>query len=104
MAEQLLDGAKVDAGAEKVGGEAVAQGARRRRVGKAQQGAQHPHLALRDGRMERAAAGRDEERARPVERAEVRSVGTEGVRTHTTSVSTDHYNKKQLNNQTRKQH
>src|SRR3546814_1982371 len=41
MAEQLLDGAKVDAGAEKVGGEAVAQGVRRRRVGQSQRSEEH---------------------------------------------------------------
>ena len=56
MAQQLLDGAQVAAGAQQVGGEGMAQRVRRHAVGEAELVADVAHALLHDGGIERAAA------------------------------------------------
>src|SRR5690242_18312269 len=62
MAQQLLDGAEVAAARQQMRGETVPERVRRRRIRQAQRDAQLLHLLLYEARVERAAAGADEER------------------------------------------
>ena len=62
MAEQLLDGAQIGAGAKQMRGEGVAQRMRRRRLGQAERGARARNLELDDAGAELLPASADEQR------------------------------------------
>ena len=63
VAEQFLDRAQIAAAREKVRGEGMPQGMRRRRLGKPERAAQPRHGELNDAGRKRPALGADEQRA-----------------------------------------
>ncbi len=80
VAEQLLDGPEIAAAGKQVGGEAVTQRVRRRRLRQAQERPQPAHLPLHHAGIEGTAADADEQRGVGCDRMRAyRQIGAEGL-------------------------